>query len=203
MTPEEHKLTRAERKERLERLMKIAEENLTIKKMMDGTYIKEKRAERAEKEKKEEEKLKAEQQAKIKEAEKVPFVLENWERAKRGLNTLTEQDMIMKRKVSEDVYKKNQFIQRKYDHIVWQAIESFVRTGNMPPDHWPLDIPGIINELKPTKEHLTLHRLHRFISASFLDLSNTEDLQKFYSPKNMEFKLYARPLRKGKINVPE
>jgi hypothetical protein len=182
------------KKEKLDRLIRLADEKMKtdpVLRVMADDYIPG------------EKKKEVETKEIPKKINRPVLVLDNWEKAKKEINASQELGILIKKEVDKDTYQNNEPIRLKYNDVVWQAIESYVRTGNMPESHYPLDIPGIILELKPTKEHLRGYKLKHFVTASFLDLSKTEELQKYFNPKNLDLVEDKRDYNEGKINVPE
>jgi len=167
---------------------KEIQRQLTVKKLEDAAEnIKRKRAERAAA--REVFEVTPLDPEKVAYAKAHPVVLDNWELEKERINAAENIGMgIMKKEMNEWVIERNKDITNKYNKEVWTAIISYVNMGFDPGNIYPLNIPEIIKELKPSKEHLTNYKLRHYVPSRFFDLSNIEQLKKYYHPKNLYLK---------------
>jgi len=209
---------KAEKKAKMDALIKLAEENIrtnpalrvmrddyvpeseknediekqrliAVKKMEDAAEnIKKKRAER---EKKIEAlKDKPIDPAKVAWARAHPVVLDGWEKEKKRVDAAENIGLgIMKKEVSSYIKECNKDIENYYNKEIHAAIASYVHSGFEPSEnHQYLNMKEIIKELKPEKEHLENYQLKHYITSVFFDLLDSDDLKKYYHPKNLYLK---------------
>jgi len=119
-----------------------------------------------------------------------PVVLDNWEKEKGRVDAAKNIGLgIMKKEVNAYIKDSNKDIANYYNKEVHAAVESYIHSGFEPSEsHTSLNMKGIIKELKPEKKHLEGYQIRHYITSVFFDLRDSDDLKKYYHPKNLYFK---------------
>jgi len=105
--------------------------------------------------------------------------------------------------VSDEIRKKNKIIEWKYNRMIKEAIDAYIHMGFEPNKDPIIDIPGIIKELKPTKEQLKGkgYSLKHYISAKHFDLSNPSNIGLWAHPKNIGMIPKNRKIKSDRIQI--
>jgi len=136
---------------------------------------------------------KGEPEARRAEVQREPFVMENWEEAKKRIELEKEFGLMMKREYkSPENRRNNNIIQKRMHTVIKNAIVSYVHSGMLPDPIEGIDLPGIIKHLNPTKEHLNDFIIKHLIEERFFDLTDPVQLKRYYDPRNLKFIRQAR-----------
>jgi len=119
-----------------------------------------------------------------------PVVLNNWEKEKGRVNAAKNIGLgLMKKEVSPHIKGSNKDIISYYNQELHAAVESYIHSGFEPSEnHQYLNMKEIIKELKPERKHLEGYQIRHYITSAFFDLRDSDDLKKYYHPKNLYFK---------------